>query len=661
MLSGEVMINGKLSGDIRKLRTGSILDKIRAISGEIFVPDEGIKVGAADHIITNPNRIDAKFQKGLLNLNSFRLVDKSPLNGNNSSISAFGEWNIDGDKFFDATVNLDMGFISEIIRKPDYLRGLLSFRVEARGKTIKCNWPLASTQVSKTPQKLVVGQATIDRFEGAVTYQNQEIKVDRIRVSSGDNLVIVNGNVPTAGKKMELRIDGRLNDMSILSFLNKDITESSGIGVVGVTITGDLKKVLAKEEPLRFLGSCSFNALNVNFPNSFITFKDLKADLVFDSQGISEKRGFIRLNSFRGRLNDGDFALDLDRSVRPGAEIIWSKDTDYRLNQINDIWVNLRDVRLYQPMVYSILLDGDVVLRGKLDAPILAGNVILDEGEYTESLESFIQKLFYSRQIGVKAFLDYPLVQELELNINVQVPNNMWMKNSLVNVEAKAAANVRGSLAKPIVLAQGNIIQGEFSYIGRKFTITKGEIRNENEINPRYDIVAETEVENTINPEAQSSILKVQMELKGSLSEPLPPNFSATGGGLVQGNTEISQTDIISLLTLGTTPQNFIDRGISGSSPLLLESAKWYIESQAEKRLNLKDVSLQIDLTNSRETRLAVTRQLIQDISVLMDVGYGEQQIGLEWEINKHLAFTGRTTPKKKEWGFDLKLKQDFP
>jgi len=654
--SGEITVDGSLSGDFRDLMGKPVLDMLKAISGEMSILAEGINIRAEDHLITNPNQIYANLENGNLDLRSFKLIDKTPGGERTSSVAAHGNWQIGGEKMFDATINLDMGLVSELTRQPELMSGWLGFKVEGRGKMMTCKWPLPNETFGQ--QKFTVGHASMDRFEGTVIYQDQEIRVEQGGISSGDNHIFFSGNVPMTGKSMNLRVDGRLDDMSILSFVGRDITESSGKGVIAATLTGDAKKIMAKEEPVRFAGFCRFEDLDVYFDKASIKFEDLKAEIEFDSASVSPEKGLITAKVLRGKINDGDFVLTADK--QPGAEILWDKDKGFRLGDLRNISIAIKDCTLDQPMVYSVLFDGELALIGKFDSPIIRGNVVIAEASYIESMESLVQKLFSSRDIGVKAFLDYPLVQDLELDLDVQAPGNVWVDNSLAKVETAVAAKVRGSLAKPVVLAQANIIKGsKILYLGREFNITSGEIKNESEINPSYDIAAETELEDF--GDEQDTKTMVYMEMKGSLSEFQPPTFTVPG-------EDLSQTDIISILTLGSTPEEFKELLTSASSssisPLLMKPAKWYLESQAEKLLKMKEFQIQIDPGGSEETRLVMAKKLMADISVLLDVGYsgqrlGIQRVGLQYDVSKHFAIAGEL--EEGDWGLDLKIKHDFP
>ena len=376
-----------------------------------------------------------------------------------------------------------------------------------------------------------------------------------------------------------------------------------------------------------------------------------------DFGGTHANKGFVAINSFGGKLNGGDFQLDTSGKSQHGIEILWDKDSGYGLGELRGISVAMNNCTLYQPLVYSVLFSGNLNLAGRFDSPIITGNVVVNRGEYTQPLDSFMQKLFSSRQIGFKAFFDYPLIQDLEMDVNVQVPGNLKMVNSVIDVETRAAARVRGSLVDPIVIAQGNIVAGEFTYLGRKFTITRGTIRNKAEIDPEYDITAETKIEGT-DSNNNTTFFTVQMEIRGSLTEHLPPTFKILGGGVTQDQPNLSEEEIMAILALGSTPQEFLAKALSTSSPQLL--AKWYLESQAEKRLKLKQFQIDIDPENSKETRLVMARQLMDQMSVLIDVGFGRlERIGLEYEFSKHFAIAGEIN--QGEWGLDLKVKRDSP
>ena len=653
LVSGEITVDGRLNGDLRELRGKPIVDTLKAISGEMNILEEQIKITAADHIITNPKSISAKFQDGKFDLASLKLVGKTaegsgPESPLTSSITALGVWEIGGTKFFDATIDLDMGLVSKLMRQPDFMAGWLAFKIQARGQEIECSWPPPSIVHD---QGLTVKYATIDRFEGKVVYRDQEIDVERIDILAGENHIICSGKIPMNGKDMSLRVDAKLDDMGILPFLNIEITESSGKGSAGATITGNMKRIMAKEEPVRFAGACRFRDLNVNFDRSYISFEGLQADIEFSfgKTATDPNRGFIALNTLRGKMNDGELFLNADQTAQAGAEIIW--DRKYSIGELRNISFTMRDCELYRPGEYSILLNGDLALRGRFDAPIVRGDVNVYKGEYTESLEGFIQKLFSSREIGVKAFLEYPLVQDLELDVNAQVPGNMWMKNSIVDVEAKAFAKVRGSLANPIVLAQGSVLEGgTFSYFGREFEITKGEITNKAEIDPEYDIVAMTEITDpgSSGLDTAGTTTEVTIILKGTLRDPQAPVF--------QGPSGMNQRDIITLLTLGTTSDAFLNDPLSASSPVLMSSAKRYLEAQAKERLSLTEFQVQVDPNDYKETRVVVAKQLMEQISVLVGVGYGSlERIGLQYDVSKRVALAGETN-LEGDWDVDLKF-----
>jgi len=222
-----------------------------------------------------------------------------------------------------------------------------------------------------------------------------------------------------------------------------------------------------------------------------------------------------------------------------------------------------------------------------------------------------------------------------------------------------------------MILAHGQVVEGTISYFGQKFEIKEGTVENKSDINPKYKIKAETQITNTedINVNVpRGSMLTIIMEGEGELSRTALPHFSLLGSGVGRNQDELSDTDIISILTLGTTPDAFLDKGLSGSSPLLMAPATSIIERRAEKALALKEVQIHIDLDSAKENRLVVAREVFQQISLTVDVSYGgDRWIGLQRDMSKYFSVEGKVnvagsqSSNSNNWSFDLKAKRDIP
>jgi len=146
------------------------------------------------------------------------------------------------------------------------------------------------------------------------------------------------------------------------------------------------------------------------------------------------------------------------------------------------------------------------------------------------------------------------------------------------------------------------------------------------------------------------------------LTERFPPIFAILGGGpALQQLPDLSQNQIAAILALGSTPEQFLSRAVSTSSSLLMEPARLYVESQAQKMLRLKEFQMQVDPRNPKETRMTAVKPLIEQMSMTLDIGYGGKQwVGLQQEIRKNFAVAGKVS-QDGDWGFDLKVKRDFP
>ena len=67
-----------------------------------------------------------------------------------------------------------------------------------------------------------------------------------------------------------------------------------------------------------------------------------------------------------------------------------------------------------------------------------------------------------------------------------------------------------------------------------------------------------------------------------------------------------------------------------------MQPAKWYLEKRAEKLLNLKEFEIQIDPNSSKETRLVVAKEVMeQDAEIDRQLDVRTEEIADEIEDKK--------------------------
>jgi len=176
------------------------------------------------------------------------------------------------------------------------------------------------------------------------------------------------------------------------------------------------------------------------------------------------------------------------------------------------------------PLVYA-RLSGPLVVEGVLPVLWVRGNLRMDE--------AYVDARFSKLGGPQRAVEPSPL----RLDLHLSAPDGVFLTNELADVELSADLTVY----KPDdinMYLQGNLqaLSGTFLYLDRRFDITGGEVRFQNDptFNPELFLEARTEVD----------IYSVYLTLTGRLQEPL---FA------LRSEPPLDTLSILSLLTLGTT------------------------------------------------------------------------------------------------------------
>ncbi len=189
-------------------------------------------------------------------------------------------------------------------------------------------------------------------------------------------------------------------------------------------------------------------------------------------------------------------------------------------------------------------------LKGPLDAPVLTGQVVIDEGRLD------MDRLSVQRPTEIRVITpgtqdaDKPIViadsqqpglfAPLTADIRVLAPNNAWLKGQ--DLSAEIAGDIR-VVKHPqgdfLLLGDLKAVRGNYFFMGKNFSIQKGTVTflGLRELDPALDLQAETRIRSatiivTVNGTAREPVLHLG-------SEPT-----------------MSESDIISLLVFGKPADN---------------------------------------------------------------------------------------------------------
>jgi translocation and assembly module TamB len=175
----------------------------------------------------------------------------------------------------------------------------------------------------------------------------------------------------------------------------------------------------------------------------------------------------------------------------------------------------------------------------------------------------FSSYLERSRQIGSIAPPNSPL-NKIKLDLHVQTAPELQMKTAVARLSGDADLRLRGSLARPSVLGRADILEGEATFNGMKFSLERGDITFANPvaIEPQVNLQASTHVRN----------YDLNITVTGT-PERLAVNY--------RSEPPLPKSDIIALLALGRTSEQSEELQQQSGQTLFTEEASTMILNEA--------------------------------------------------------------------------------
>jgi len=248
-------------------------------------------------------------------------------------------------------------------------------------------------------------------------------------------------------------------------------------------------------------------------------------------------------------------------------------------------------------------------------------------------------------------------------DIEVEVLNNLWLKNINAEIELAGSLTARKDVSGLILLGSLRILRGKYYVFDNEFRISAGtlEFKDVGQINPEMNIQAET----------RASGRRVFLALTGKLSE---PNIA-----LSSEDPNLSQTDVLRLLTVGKyAAAEPGQTGDGGLMPGVTGSVGNYFLRQVERRLarELKWVdSIELGSGMERagslsELRWGLGKYITPELYLRYSQGLtrtSERDVSVEYRLSDLLflrggvvsrdRFTGR---ERDEYNLDLRLKYEY-
>ncbi len=462
------------------------------------------------------------------------------------------------------------------------------------------------------------------RFSAA----NQSVNIQQLHLLGEGTDLTAQGSIELSGKRsLDLTADGRL-DLKLLSSFDPDFT-ASGL------VTMDLKVGGTLSDP--------FPHGHLQVANGAVSYAGLPS-------GLSELNGSLFFTR--------DRALIETLTARTGGGTLDLKgDATYYKQQLNFNLTALgKDVRLRYPPGVSSTADAELHWVGTRSNSTVSGDIRINKIAVTPGFD-FSAYLERSRQFSTVTVANSPL-NNVKLDIHVVTAPELQMRTAIARLSGDADLRIRGSVARPAVLGRVDVLEGQATFHGTRFTLERGDITFANPvaIEPQLNLQASTHVRSydlniTVTGTADRLALNYRSE------PPLP------------------KSDIIALLALGRasgeSAQLQEQSGQSAFSDqatavILSQALNTTVSSRLQRLFGASNIKIDpqglTTETNpvSNGPQISIEQQFANNLSLIYstNVSQSSQQIIQgEYYVNRNLSVVG-TRDQNGVVSFDVRVRR---
>jgi autotransporter translocation and assembly factor TamB len=351
--------------------------------------------------------------------------------------------------------------------------------------------------------------------------------------------------------------------------------------------------------------------------------------------------GQVILDSFRGDLAGGRVqasgTVDLPRPAAPGRA---ARDFGYRLQ------AQVRDVSMRYPEGFLIRGDAEMTLLTVRGGQELAGVVRLERAFYVRDVPTGAAELIrgFLQRERLEAGETDELLSTTQLAIAVEGPGALRVRNNLADLEGDIDLVVRGTLARPVVFGQVDLVPGgELVFQDNEYEVERGRLTFANPVrlDPIIDVVASTEI----------SDYDLTLSVSGTL-ERLRTTF--------QTDPPLSDLEALSLVATGSVGGT----GEFDAASFLYGQAASTVSKRFNTLFGFDKFRLNPSTTEGGAVAVGVSveKRLGNDLFVAYTTGGGDTQdelLQLGWEITDNITLLF-TQEGDDSLAVDIKVEKQF-
>ena len=434
-----------------------------------------------------------------------------------------------------------------------------------------------------------------------IALANGALDFNRFAMSSADTELKIAGSVRLAGaRQLQLQANGSVN-MALLQTLNSELT-SGGKAAVDVQVRGTISKPL-------ITGSVQLANVSVSDIDLPAALSDLNGSLIFNQSRLE-------IEKMAGHVGGG--------TVEFAGYVGYANGLTFNMTSQGS------DIR-FRYSGLSVTANQELKLQGTPRNTTISGDITITRFAQIPSAD--LAAAFANTSAPVPNAAS-PL-NNLHLDVHVRSAPELLVQTSLAKLSGDVDLRLKGTALNPVLLGRVNIAQGDFKINGQKYYLERGDITFANpvRIDPLLDVEAKTRVRD----------FDITIGLHGTLER-----LSTT----YRSDPPLSSEDIISLLTLGRTQQEYSQTTGSGGANLgeatgnavIGAAINQLVSNRVSRLFGVSAIRINPavgGVDNNPNARLTVEQQVSSDVTItyITNLARSAQQV-LEFEYNVTRDYT---------------------
>lgn len=364
---------------------------------------------------------------------------------------------------------------------------------------------------------------------------NETLDLQQLRLIGDRTDLSAHGTIQLSGAHaLDLAAEGHA-DLRLISTFDPNFTANGPVHVT-LTVAGTI------EDP--------FPQGRIEINNSTLAYAGLPSGLT-DLQGVLLfTRDQLHINNLAAHTGGG--AVDLN-----GDASFVNRQLTFNLT------ATAKDVRMRYPPGVSSTADAQLHWAGSRSASTVSGDILVNKVAITPGFD-FGAYIDRSRQLGTISAASSPL-NNIKLDVHVQTAPELQMRTAIARFSGDADLHIRGSLGHPAVLGRADILEGQATFHGTRFTLERGDITFANPvaIEPQLNLQASTHVRD----------YDLEITITGTPDRGLSINY--------RSEPPLPKSEIIALLALGRTSEESAQLQDQSAQSAFSDEATAQILSQA--------------------------------------------------------------------------------